>query len=51
VATFVAAILTGCNSFVDDPVVGDPVIDGWPVGPEVSCTQAAPSYLIPPGSA
>jgi hypothetical protein len=38
-AILVAAILTGCSFFVDDPIVGDPVIDGWPVGPEASCAQ------------
>ena len=44
-ALVVASILVGCSPAADDPVVadgsvlgGDPVVDTWPVGPEVACT-------------
>jgi hypothetical protein len=44
-ALVVASILAACSSPIDDPVVadgsafvGDPVVDTWPVGPEVACT-------------
>lgn len=44
-ALVVASIVAACSSAADDPVVadgsafvGDPVVDTWPVGPEVTCT-------------
>jgi hypothetical protein len=44
-ALVVAGLLVGCTSAVDDPVVadasvlvGDPVLDTWPLGPELACT-------------
>jgi hypothetical protein len=54
-ALAVASIFAACSSPVSDPVVadgsafgGDPVVDTWPVGPEVACTpdRHCPALLV-----